>query len=418
MNKHESILENVTRIKDYSNPVDYFSEAVFKDGKKSIEPVEKAITAVKNELESQIEKHKKGEYKDDKFDPKAFWRHKVFKDLEDVLMDTFGFRSAVIEPFNERYNKTTDDFESKQLNAFIYNIDRYPIEGLLTDKGFYDKSKSTTIHMVFSLGLIRALEADEITAILLHEFGHGIDPALVTISYTDTNILSKYLTDRKGKLNKKEEERKKSFGAELLGVILYLLVTLSPLLIKLASWVRRMILGKEKIRQEKLDKIKEAIKKDKDKFTRIDMAEAYADNFARMYGYGPQLARSFKKMEKDFEKKFNNRIKKEHLREEFITKLTIYALQDVHKTDIHRMKNLIKEYEADMNDKSIPAAVKKQIEADKKELELVLESYTKDFDEFQNMVNKLIIDELDKKDAKEKKNDEKEIKESWDLDMI
>lgn len=38
MNKHESILENVISIKDYSNPVDYFSEAVFKDGKKSIEP--------------------------------------------------------------------------------------------------------------------------------------------------------------------------------------------------------------------------------------------------------------------------------------------------------------------------------------------------------------------------------------------
>ena len=54
MNKHESILENVISIKDYSNPVDYFSEAVFKDGKKSIEPVEKAIAAVKAELESQI----------------------------------------------------------------------------------------------------------------------------------------------------------------------------------------------------------------------------------------------------------------------------------------------------------------------------------------------------------------------------
>ena len=44
-----------------------------------------------------------------------------------------------------------------------------------------------------SLGLIKNLTSDEILAVLLHEFGHSIDPALIDIKYTETNILSKYI---------------------------------------------------------------------------------------------------------------------------------------------------------------------------------------------------------------------------------
>ena len=55
-----------------------------------------------------------------------------------------------------------------------------------------------------SLGLIKNLTSDEILAVLLHEFGHSIDPALIDIKYTETNILSKYITDRKKSLNKDE----------------------------------------------------------------------------------------------------------------------------------------------------------------------------------------------------------------------
>lgn len=401
MNKSELSTENVIRLKDYSNPGDYFSEAVFKDGKKSVEAVEKAFEAVKAELELEIETQKKSRKKVDRFDPEKFFKHNVFKKLEDVLMDIFGFRSVIIEPLQEKYDRKNDEFESKMMNAFIYNMDRYPIEGLLTDKGFYDKSKSTYIHIILTLGIIRNLEANELTAVLLHEFGHGIDPALVTISYTDTNILTKYLTDRKDKLTDKEKERKKNLGESLIVSIIYLLVLTLPIL---WDWFRKLIFGKDKVRKDKMKKIEYVIKKDKDKFNRIDMAEAYADNFARMYGYGPELMKALKKLNKENFKDLS-RIKLESWRESALIHITIAMIKDEHKTDIHRIKNLIKEYENDINDKNIPKKVKEQMEEDKKELELILKSYTEDFDEFQNLINQTLIEELDRKEGINKLQD-------------
>ena len=396
MNKSELSTENVIRLKDYSNPGDYFSEAVFKDGKKSVEAVEKAFEAIKAELELEIETQKKSRKKVDRFDPEKFFKHNVFKKLEDVLMDIFGFRSVIIEPLQEKYNSKNDEFESKMMNAFIYNMDRYPIEGLLSDKGFYDKSKSTYIHIILTLGIIRNLEANELTAVLLHEFGHGIDPALVTISYTDTNILTKYLTDRKDKLTDKEKERTKNLSGTVILSIIYLLAFSIPII---WDWVMKRIFGKDKIREDKMKRIKYVIKKDKDKFNRIEMAEAYADNFARMYGYGPELMKALKKLNKENFKELS-RIKIEALRETMLLGITVSMIKDEHKTDIHRIKNLIKEYENDINDNKTPKKVKEQMEEDKKELELILKSYTEDFDEFQNLINKTLLEELDKKDKK------------------
>ena len=394
MNKSELSTENVIRLKDYSNPGDYFSEAVFKDGKKSVEAVEKAFEAVKAELELEIETQKKSRKKVDRFDPEKFFKHNVFKKLEDVLMDIFGFRSVIIEPLQEKYNSKNDEFESKMMNAFIYNMDRYPIEGLLSDKGFYDKSKSTYIHIILTLGIIRNLEANELTAVLLHEFGHGIDPALVTISYTDTNILTKYLTDRKDKLTDKEKERTKNLSGTVILGIIYILAFSIPII---WDWVSKLIFGKDKVREDKMKRIKYVIKKDKEKFNRIEMAEAYADNFARMYGYGPELMKALKKLNKENFKELS-RIKIEALRETVLLGITVSMIKDEHKTDIHRIKNLIKEYENDINDNKTPKKVKEQMEEDKKELELILKSYTEDFDEFQNLINKTLLEELEKKE--------------------
>ena len=43
-------------------------------------------------------------------------------------------------------------------------------------------------------------------------------------------------------------------------------------------------------------------------------------------------------------------------------KLTISAIADVHKTDIHRIRNLINEYKADIKDPNTPDVVKKQLQ--------------------------------------------------------
>lgn len=407
----KTFLENISHIKDYSKPADYFSEAVFKDGKKNIAVVEKAISNVKAELDLRIEKHKKSSDKKDEFNPKDFWKCKQIKELEETLMDTFGFRSAIIEPFVEKYDVEKDVFESNTLNAYISNIDRYPIEGILTDKGFFDKSKSTYIHIVLSLGLMRKLEAEEIMAVLLHEFGHGIDPALVTISYTDTNVLTKYLTDRKSEFKKAEKERFHAFeeiGLVIFGVLFYMgiIQTISKLILPIINWIKDKFFTKEETSEEKIEKIKELIRKDKDKFTRIDMAEAYADNFARMYGYGPALVKALKKLSKPLNDSIS-RIEIEKDREVIIVEITTKTIKDEHKTKMHRIMALIKEYEEDIKNKTIPEKIRKQLEEDKKELEILLEEYTTNFTEFQNRVNKAIIDELRKKDKKKKKKEAK-----------
>lgn len=99
----------------------------------------------------------------------------------------------------------------------------------------------------------------------------------------------------------------------------------------------------------------------------------------------------------------NSRIKKEKARQDAIIYITQQMINDVHKTDIHRIRALLKEYDMDINDPNTPAAVKKQLQDDKAELEKVLDEYLNNFGEFQNRVNKVINDELIKKEARDAK---------------
>ena len=87
--------------------------------------------------------------------------------------------------------------------------------------------------------------------------------------------------------------------------------------------------------------------------------------------------------------------------------MATYALKDVHKTDIHRCKSLIKEYQMDIDDPNTPAKVKEQLQTDLDELKKIMDSYFNSFSEFQNKVNKLIADSLNEL---EKSNNEKKDK--------
>lgn len=396
-----------------------YTEAVFSGGKEKLKPIVDRITKVKDYLEACIQEQDKSvsdindwakkkasergpRPKNTNFDPKAFWRSNLFKDLEDEIGKVFGFRNVEIHPYIEKYNSRTKDFQSKDLNCMIYHIDRYPVEGLVTDKGFYDKSRSLTMEIHISLGLIHELSAEEITAVLLHEFGHGIDPALVDIKYTQINILSKYLTDRKGAINRQEKKFLDTHKfSEIGGLILVyaLLIFLSAGINK----IKELIIGKEKLEQRKLDRVKEMVREDKSKFERQQYSEAYADNFARMYGFGAPLMSGLKKLSKSMERSMNSRIKKEKARQDAIVYITQQMINDVHKTDIHRIRALLKEYDMDINDPNTPAPVKKQLQDDKTELEKVLDEYLNNFSEFQNRVNKVINDELIRKEAKDNK---------------
>lgn len=407
---------------------DYYSEAVFANGKKSVESIIEILKKIKDQLMEQINeqdesykdaidadnKKDKGEYiKNDKvkkFDPVSFWRNPLFKQLEDEFSKVFGFRDVSIEPYIEKWSSKDKVFESMELNAEIYHADRFPIEGLVTDKGFYDKSKSIRMNIYITLGLIKELTPEELMAVILHEFGHSIDPALVDIKYTEINILSKYLTDRRHKINNDEKRYMKKYnnkygGAFVLFVFAYCgICTIFYSIKKFINWIKEKIIGKEKVEEKKLEKVRKMIQEDKDKFNRKEFSEAFADNFARMYGFGPQLISGLKKMDKDLDKLIGSRIKKEKSRQEIMISIVKDAIDDVHKTILHRAHALVKEYKADIADPNTSKEVKKQLEDDLEELEKILHEYETSFSSFQNRINKIINEELDKIDFEESKN--------------
>ncbi len=389
-----------------------FTEAVFVDGKERVKPIEEHFQKIKDLLEEEIKEKK------DKFDPDKFWKNDEFKQLENSLSDIFGFRHVSIQPFREKYISKEDIFESRQLNACVYSMKRFPIDGLVTEKGFYDSTKSTVMDIYVTLGLIRTLSASEITAVLLHEFGHAIDPALTDISYTETNVLSKYLTDRETKLTTDEKKVVKHIES-VIGIkpgVVSFFTNLVPLYAK--SFMGDIFISKNKKEKKTLDKISKLMKNDKSKFDRVHASEAYADNYARMYGYGTQLAKALSKMDKDYSDKINSRYKKERMRCELILMITKNSLKDVHKTDIHRIRALIKEYHEDINDPNTSPAVKKQMEDDVKELELVLDEYMNNRGDFQNRVNQLInkeLTEIEKKEAKSSEDKKEDAKKKDDV---
>lgn len=402
-----------------------FQEAVFANGKEKLTPIIERIQKAKEHLEEEVTKQEKS-YKDGKgkndvkFDPDAFWKSSLFKDLEDEIGKVFGFRNVSIEPFVERYNPKDQTFQSKVLNCMIWNSNRYPIEGLVTDNGFYDKSRSINIEIAISLGLIRALEADEIMAVLVHEFGHGIDPALVDIHYTEANILSKYLTDRKGSIN--GGEKKYVVAHNISNVIIVATAGLLACTVfgTLADAIYKLFKGKDALMEKKAEKVRKMIAKDKDHFDRQNFSEAFADNFARMYGLGPQLARGLQKMGKGNQGMIESRCKRERKRQEVILEITKTLIKDEHKTDIHRVRALIKEYEADINDPNTNPIVKKQLTEDMEELKKILDEYMNNFSEFQNRVNRVINEELERISVSESSDEKKEddddaIKESCEF---
>ena len=364
-----------------------FTEAVFANGKNTVKPIEECLKNVKARLEKEVKE------KGDKFDPKAFFKRDEFKELENTIQKVFGFRLVSVYPVVEKYNSKTKKFESKQLNAFVYRADRFPIDGLVTEKGFYDKTHSLKMDVYFTNGIILALTPAELTAALLHEFGHGIDPALMTITYAETNALSKYLTDRKKEMTKNEKKalnlfKKNPSGTKFVSFLNDVVTTVSSI------GVGDLFQTKKGVEKKNLKKIKELLKKDKEQFDKVNSAEAYADNFARMYGYGPALMNGLKKMNDAVDKDIESRYKKEKARANIIFLITKSMISDEHKTDVHRIHSLIKEYRKDINDPNTPELVKKQLQDDLRELENVLRQYTNNKGNFRNRVYVLIDEEL------------------------
>ena len=404
------------------NLSEYYMEAVFNNGREKLKPILEAVVKVKELLDEKIKEQqdtaeghaKNRRIKISRFNPHSFWKSNAIKEWEDRVKEVFGFRSVIIEPTIEKYSHKIDDFNDPYINACVYSEIRYPVEGIVSDNGFYDKTHSCYFTMVISLGLIRLLEPEEIVAILIHEIGHKIDPAIMDVKYTETNILAKTLTDRKGKYTPSENQylekhKKKSFGLPEICIIFFGLVAVFDIVKGIWSWIYRTFINKEQWRKDRVEKLRKMIKKE-DQFRRQIYDEAFADNIARMYGYGKELGKALTKMGghyNDYTKKY---FKREFTRESHIVWMTTMALKDEHKTEVHRIHALIKEYEEDIKDTTIPKKVRDNLEADKKELEIILDKYLNSFDEFSNSVNKMIAESLKEIDEKAEEKKAKEEK--------
>ena len=403
-----NIFENVSDEDGIDIP-SIFTEAVFTGGKETCKPIVDQFQIIKDALENEIKKD------GSKFNPMGFYKNTIFRDLESVLIKVFGFRDVEIGTMIEGYHPETDDFQTKMLNAFTWvggNI-RFPAEAIVTDKGFYDSTHTIRGMICFTLGVIHHLSAEELTAILLHELGHNIDPALIDIRYTETNILSKYLTDRVGKINNGEKsylsKKKKSLVIISPDLIILILFGLAMGISALVSLLQKIFFKKEKA----IEKIKNLVKNDIEKYDRVNSIEAYADNFARMYGFGSPLMTGINKIGTSNLDQQMSRLKKEKRRQKAIADMAIAQIRDMHKTDIHRINSLVKEYEADLKDPNIPQPVKDEIKTDLEELKAVLDKYLNHKDEFQRTVNRIIKEGLesqgtDEKDVKSDKTDSEE----------
>jgi len=371
-----------------------FQEAVFANGRETVSPLLKQFQTIKDKLEEMVKRE------GNKFDSEIYLRDLSFKELENTMQKIFGFRSVNFLTEFYRYDKQSGDFYDPRtgrlgvIGAYTYPHWRYPIDGLVTDKGFYDSTHSLNLNVWFRPTYLRMLTAEEVTAIFLHELGHNLDPALVDIKYAKVSALSKYLTERK---SGKESEVRPAEGLDGYSILLLIIVTLGIAIIPLLVYaIYKFFKNLTWTPDEAIAKIQEIIRQDKYKGDRIHNTEAFADNIARMYGFGAPLMSGLEKSEKYYHNRMRSRIQKEKDRQKFILDITQDMLFSSHKTDVQRCHQLIREYEADLKDPSIPAKVKKDIQKDLNDLVVILNRYLNEYDDFQNQINRIILEEINK----------------------
>ena len=379
-------MESRIECEDYSTKI--FTEAVFAGGKEKIAPVVAEFQKIKDTLTTHITDPNR------MYSSNRFTSSISFRELEAVIIDTFGLRDCNIYPWPESYNKDEDTFtHDDAMNVITFISDgRYPVDSIVTDAGFYDKTKSVRMTIYFQTGVFRSLTAEEITGVFLHEMGHNIDPAIVDIKYLETNALSKYLTDRDAKITNAERHHLKkssSLGESIIGLLfaIFGIWILVWIIDKLKRWLFDP--------DAAIAEIKQFMRSDTDIFTRRMNAEAFADNFARMYGFGSHTISGLEKITYSG----LTRIKKEKERQYLIAEMMKMMIADEHKTNVHRAYALIKEYEKDLADPKLPKKVKKDIEEDLEELKVVLDKCLNSGDQFRDRVNKLILDELKRKNG-------------------
>ena len=376
------------------NERELFTEAVFNDGRKKLKPVIEYLQMLQDELNYETGDKDGGV---SRFRPVVFLKNKLWKELEISLSEIFGFKNVTIIPSKERY-VGKGRFTTRTVSVYTYCTWRYPIQGIVTDNGFYDKTKSIEVKMVFTLGMLKLLTAEELTACILHELGHNIDPAIVDIRYISANKISDYLVGRKTKQEVPDLDDK-GFGffdiIKFMAAAAFLPITM---IVVFVSHIMKSLASKTKL----LKIVKKIVSSDNKNFSMNKNVEAFADNFARMYGFGPELISALSKIDNYVTGEAGLSTKKsfflrEKERQRLLVEMIRTSIEDEHSTTITRAASLIKEYEDELKDPDMPEKTKKNIQEDMDRLKDVLNEYVNHKDSFIQSIRTMMYEEIKKK---------------------
>lgn len=408
---------DLSKYKDKLENMNVFEEHVFSaKGRAKLKKIDEIWGKIKEELVKATVDDGKN------FNPIKFYKNELFHQLELTIQDIFGFRYVEIIPHPEKAYSKSKDKMFVYVNAYTSMYpNRFAIDGIITDAGFFDKSKSMQMFMTVGLPLIQMLEPEELTAVFLHEMGHNLDPSTYNINYKDMNDYVKYLLDTD--INKKKKEQNSSIKKTWLEKLITLSTNnvetmkksskgfIAKAIKKSLNFIDNIIFSLNKFLatlkfknpfnsnlDKVIDKLVTATKqniKEKGVFSKFNSSEAFADNFPRMYGYDKYLITSSKKIDKEndedlmkaiYGKDVFNRANIEKIRSQFFAIVIQDTINDVHKTDIHRYYSLLKEYYKDLKDKTIPAEIKKSIQKDLDGMIKLGDVYFKSPDQVKNKI--------------------------------
>lgn len=392
-------MHDMFRLDTFLDKPDFFTEAVFTAGREKMAPIVECFRNIQNELNAQTKENFRGRYD---FNPNAFIKNALWKDLELKICDIFGFKNVFIQHLIERY-QGNGKFDSGILNAYTYPTWRYPIDGLVTENGFYDKTKSIELTVVLFLGVLKVMTPEELTALFLHELGHNVDPALVDIKFIATNKVSDYLAGDENSTNArlKDLESYEPSLMDIIKFILLLLLAVFPLgaiVILIYQFIKTLFTNGDSL----IESIRKAIAENTKSFNMSTSTEAFADNFARMYGFSTDLISALNKIEEFYEIEDGLGEKKsffylEKARQREIAEIVKMCMEDVHNTNIARAIALVKEYEKELQDPNMPTSVKKNLQDDMLSLQKVIDGYVNHKDDFTRRLRTAMYEELLKK---------------------
>ena len=392
-------MHDMFRLDTFLDKPDFFTEAVFTAGREKMAPIVECFRNIQNELNAQTKENFRGRYD---FNPDTFIKNTLWKDLELKICDIFGFKNVSIQHLIEGY-RGNGKFDTGVLNAYTYPTWRYPIDGLVTENGFYDKTKSIELTVVLFLGIFKVMTPEELTALFLHELGHNVDPALVDIKFIATNKVSDYLAGDENSTNAriKDLESTEPGLMDIIKSILLLLLVIFPLgaiVILIYHFLKTLFTDGDSL----IESIRKAIAENTKSFNMSTSTEAFADNFARMYGFGTDLISALNKIEEFYEIEDGIGEKKsffylEKARQREIAEFVKMSMEDVHNTNIARAIALVKEYEKELQDPNMPANVKKNLQDDMLSLQKVIDTYVNHKDDFTRRLRTAMYEELLKK---------------------